>query len=360
MPLRRPNLFTPMQETMSHTSFLPFYDFSPTLNANYLKEIVPLLVRHSIAANPINYAIFYDYVANTNPDLSETINGYLKQQKSFDCDTSLQLYQKYICNTSLESLEKINQKIHAVIAQTSGVITETYNKAEESNISFNQKSALLESSSEAGVVKSILQEIIAETRSLATTSHDMQAKLNLANQEMDRLRAELSQVKQIASTDGLTGLLNRRAFDEALAEVIAQPQPQSTFLSLLDIDYFKRVNDTYGHTIGDNVIKYVASLMKKYVESHHRVARYGGEELAIIMPDTSIETALEIAENIRKAMESSRLKRKDNDQPIGTITLSIGIAALQSGDDSERFIERTDKALYQAKQSGRNRIVQFA
>lgn len=341
------------------TSLFPVYDFSLAKNSSYLKEILPLMVQHSIAANPINYAICYDFVAGNNPELSKAVNNLFGEQKPFDFDTSIALYRKYICNTSLESFEKINSQIQKVLAQAAGSINATYNKAEETSDSFQKKTAILEAMPETSGIKAILREIILETKSLAETSQAMQAKLIEANKEMDQLRLELDQVRQIAETDGLTGLLNRRAFDQALAKIIDQSEPGSTCLSMLDIDHFKRVNDTYGHTIGDNVIIYVANIMRKHAEQHHYVARYGGEELAIIMPDTTSARALEISENIRLSMEGSRLKRKDNSQPLGTITLSIGIAGLQAGDDVEGFIIRADKALYKAKETGRNKVVHY-
>lgn len=340
-----------------NTSFIPQYDFSPALNAGYLKEILPLLVKHNIAANPINYAICYDYVIGDNPELSKAVDSMIAAEKAFDCEASVELYKKHVCNASLESFEKISSRIQQVIEQAAGSIDETCNQAEVSNHRFQKKTAILESVSEAVAINSILQEIIEETNALAETSQAMQRKLKEANQEMDRLRQELVQVRQTAATDGLTGLLNRRAFDQALAEIIGQPGGANTHLSLLDIDHFKRINDTYGHTIGDNVIKYVATVMKKNAEAHHRVARYGGEELAIIMPDTTRERAVEISEKIRSALEVSRLKRKDNGQPLGAITISIGIAGLLAGDNVESLIVRADKALYRAKDSGRNRVV---
>jgi diguanylate cyclase len=97
--------------------------------------------------------------------------------------------------------------------------------------------------------------------------------------------------------------------------------------------------------------------MKKHAEEHHHVARYGGEELAIIMPNTSQEKAIEISESIRSSMEISRLKRKDNSQQLNPITLSIGIAQLQDGDNAESFIIRADTALYKAKETGRNKVI---
>lgn len=337
-------------------AILPLYDFSPALNTGYLKKIIPLITHHQIAANPINYAIFYDYVAGSNPALTEVVNEFLNQQKVFDCDTSLELYGKYICDVSLEPFEKINHRIQEVIAQVSDSISDTCSKAEETNDSFQKKTAILENISEISSIRAVLQEIIQETKSLSVTSQSMQAQLNRANIEMEQLRLELAQVRELAVTDGLTGLMNRRAFDQKLTEIIHHSENRNTCLSMLDIDHFKGINDTFGHTIGDNVIKYVASVMKKYAQAHHYVARYGGEELAIIMPDTSKQRAIEISENIRMELEKSRLKRKTDNMPLGTITISIGIAELQCGDDAESFIVRADKALYQAKQGGRNKV----
>jgi diguanylate cyclase len=339
------------------TSYIPIYDFSPSINAGHLKQILPLLVRHNVAANPINYAIWYDYVAGGNPNLNKAVDALLEDNKAFDSDNSVELYKSHICNASLESFEQINRQLHKVIEQATSAINETYNKAEQTNDSFQKKSVILENFSASDGLKTILQEIIQETKSLAITSQAMQSKLTDANSEMEQLRTELAQARQIATTDGLTGLLNRRAFDMTLTEIIEQSAPDTACLSMLDIDHFKRINDTYGHTVGDNVIKYVASLMKKHAEDHHHVARYGGEELAIIMPNTTHEKAIEISENIRNAMEASRLQRKNDNQSLGKITLSIGVAKLLSGDDPESLIVRADNALYQAKQTGRNRVM---
>ena len=343
---------------MPHNStLLPIYDFSPSLNTSYLKKILPLLTEHQIAANPINYAIFYDYVTEQNPALSSAINNLLNQGKPIDSDTSIELYGNYVCNASLESFDQIHTQINKVIRQATDAINETHSKAEQTNDSFQKKSVMLENTSEITATKTILQEIIQETKGLAATSQAMQTQLNQANLEMEQLRTELNQVRQMAITDGLTGLLNRRAFDQTLNEIIEQSDGEVTCLSMLDIDHFKGINDEYGHTIGDNVIKFVASLLKKHAEEHHHVARYGGEELAIIMPKTHKQKAIEISENIRIEMEKSRLKRKTDNLTLRQITISIGIAELKANDDPESFITRADNALYQAKESGRNRVV---
>lgn len=125
----------------------------------------------------------------------------------------------------------------------------------------------------------------------------------------------------------------------------------------MDIDHFKRNNDSFGHLIGDKVIKYFALLLKKHAAEHHHVARYGGEEMAIIMPDTTLAEAMSLAEQIRIFLESSQLKRKDNTESIGKVTVSTGIALFQLGDTADSILDRADKALYRAKETGRNRVV---
>ena len=112
-----------------------------------------------------------------------------------------------------------------------------------------------------------------------------------------------------------------------------------------------------GHTIGDKVIKFVASLIQQHTSEHHHVARFGGEELVVIMPDTRRQDAFMIAENIRAKMQETRLKRKSDEASLGEITVSIGIAEMQPDDTLDSFFNRADAALYKAKRAGRNRVV---
>jgi diguanylate cyclase (GGDEF)-like protein len=151
--------------------------------------------------------------------------------------------------------------------------------------------------------------------------------------------------------DELTGLLNRRAMNEALMRLWARQQRSPTALSALviDLDDFKRVNDTQGHARGDEVLRQVARLLEGELRAGDRVGRAGGEEFWVFLPDTPPEQAAVLAERLRQRVAEATL---------GT-TLSVGLAALGSGDSSAmQVIERADAALYRAKQTGRNRVVQ--
>ena len=175
---------------------------------------------------------------------------------------------------------------------------------------------------------------------------------------------QVSALRRENILDPLIGIYNRRHFDLKLAEEIERARRYNFQLSmlLLDIDHFKNVNDTYGHYIGDLVLKSLGHLLLKNVREMDIVARYGGEEIAVIAPNTSVPAAADLAERLRQVVETSVMVPADEqeDRQAVTISVSIGVAGLdQKIVDRQSLIERTDEALYRAKQKGRNRVVVF-
>jgi len=333
------------------------YEFSDEQNSHFLRQILQFITANKITPTPINYAISYEYVTGSNIGLTAAVDLLLKQKKTITSEASSRIYNKYICDISFESLDKINQGLASIINHTRDTAATTSQKASDAGDVFEDHAASIASVKNVAEFKKSLSEIVKETKGLAEISSALKTELDSANQEMNELRAELSKVRVSAATDALTGLLNRGAFDKALNNLIEQVDVSESCLTMLDLDHFKKVNDTHGHLIGDNVLKYTAKLIKKYTEPHHYVARYGGEELAIIMPDTSLNQAAEIAESIRDALASSRLKKKNSSETIGKITVSIGISTLKQEDTVEDLIMRADNALYSAKETGRNKVV---
>lgn len=175
---------------------------------------------------------------------------------------------------------------------------------------------------------------------------------------------QVSALRRENILDPLIGIYNRRHLNLKLAEEIERAHRYNFQLSmlLLDIDHFKNVNDTYGHYIGDLVLKSLGHLLLKNVRKTDIVARYGGEEIAIIAPHTSVPTAADLAERLRQVVETSVMVPADEqeDRQAVSISVSIGVAGLdQKIVDRQSLIERTDEALYKAKQKGRNRVVVF-
>jgi two-component system cell cycle response regulator len=178
----------------------------------------------------------------------------------------------------------------------------------------------------------------------------------------DRLRMSVRQTIELAVTDGLTGLNNRRYLDNHLKVLFNRAAARGRPLSLCitDIDRFKSVNDTYGHDAGDEVLKEFAARIRSTVRGADLACRYGGEEFVVVMPDTDAAAAAAIAERLRGIVESSPFHLKAAGKTLG-ITASLGISCNTAGAETpEQLLKQADQALYQAKSSGRNRVVAAA
>jgi diguanylate cyclase len=208
----------------------------------------------------------------------------------------------------------------------------------------------------AGPVKAVLDGLTAATRKAQGEASMLEGQLAETTAELGRLRESLDQVRRDAMTDGLTNLANRKAFDEQLEATCesADAEGQGMTLAILDIDHFKRFNDTWGHQIGDQVLRYVASVIGRMGGAPRLAARYGGEEFAIIFPNENGRTAQAILEEIRVEVSSRSLKRRSTNEDLGAITVSAGYAERLAGEGAMSLVERADAALYASKHAGRN------
>lgn len=185
---------------------------------------------------------------------------------------------------------------------------------------------------------------------------ELSERLQKTEQETERLRASLIQQQLRAQMDTLTGVANREAYRLRLDYEFARWQRYQTPLSLIvgDIDHFKRINDRFGHSTGDKVLRAVARILQANMRKTDLLARYGGEEFVILMPETSLEQAAQAAEKLRQAVEARPFHA--GEERIA-MSLSFGVAEFNGGDDTDAVFNRADQALYQAKGSGRNRVV---
>ncbi len=197
-------------------------------------------------------------------------------------------------------------------------------------------------------------DLIAEAlRQIMAANEKLQTRLEDAENKIQSQAEELKTTQSQAKTDSLTKLANRGAFDEALAKGIDQYRQQGRPMSLLlfDVDHFKKFNDTHGHQAGDDVLRNVAATLKKNAKATDLACRYGGEEFALVMPNTTIKNATIAAERIREAIGSMKITFEGKTL---SVTVSIGVAEAEQHDDSARLIRRSDEAIYAAKGAGRN------
>jgi diguanylate cyclase len=200
--------------------------------------------------------------------------------------------------------------------------------------------------------------LLESTKATQVSMGLMKQQIQESRQEVATLRDRLEKVTEEALTDPLTGLANRKGLSKAVEAAVAPEEKLKSYPSLLmiDIDHFKKINDTYGHLLGDKVIKVVGETLKRQIKGKDTAARYGGEEFCVLLPDTGIKDATKVADNIRLTIENTKIKRVSDQQEIGKVTISIGVAYYQPEEPMADFFERADSALYQSKNEGRNRV----
>jgi diguanylate cyclase len=208
-------------------------------------------------------------------------------------------------------------------------------------------------------LRAIVESLVHTAKEMEVSNQKLEERLNASKLEINQLQNNLETVRNESLTDPLTQLANRKFFDTALETAIADARAKNEPLSLMmtDIDHFKKFNDNFGHLTGDQVLRLVATSVKQNVKGQDTAARYGGEEFAIILPNTVLRSAITVADHIRRAVMTKELMKRSTGQHLGRVTISIGVAVLHAGDNSQSLIERADGCLYAAKRNGRNRVV---
>jgi diguanylate cyclase len=198
-----------------------------------------------------------------------------------------------------------------------------------------------------------IEDIARITGEMLGRINEAETRLANATVEAEALRSKLAEATDTARRDALTGLLNRRALEEAFAN--RNPADGPYCLAVCDIDRFKRVNDDHGHAVGDRVLSAVGKSLAEYC-SDHVVVRYGGEEFAILMSGIDLMAAARLLDDAREMIGNKRFRNRETDKPLGSVTISIGVTAVQPDERHESAFERADRLLYTAKANGRDQV----
>jgi len=316
---------------------------------------------HGVEPTPAAYGVWYAYVSGENPEINEKINAQLETGQSFDSpfmfemESLLNGAEEQLTGTTLETGEQLSGKMDNVIELIASVSGDTNRFGK----SMQGVSDALTSEISAADLGQVVETIVAATKQMETRSRELEEKLTESKGEVEELRGNLAKARNEALTDQLTGIANRKAFDEVLLASIASTSQDGSemCLAMADIDFFKKFNDSFGHQAGDQVLRLVGRCLSNNVKGQDTPARYGGEEFAMILPNTTMVDALKLSNQIRETVKSRELVKKSTGQNLGRVTMSLGVAQFEMGDTPESMIARADAALYQAKEQGRNRVV---
>ncbi len=323
--------------------------------AENLRLAVSYLNAYEIPLSPLNYRIGYDCVAGKNEELKAALEDLLTQQNSISEESLRDLYQRFFIQDEA-SLEAVRHKLKLAIKGIQGDFGQLGGNLSNYASSLRGFASILDISTPTDKILEEVDKVIEDTQVMEQSRLQLESQISNISAEVDALRQELVQVKQESRTDSLTGILNRRAFDEALAQSVdsASEQREPFCLLVVDIDHFKQFNDAHGHLVGDKVLRFVATLLKRSVKGKDIVARFGGEEFTLILPQTDLDGACIVAEQIRHAIAACRIRKRENGEVFGKVTVSVGVAQFDLADSPNNLVERADRALYWAKDNGRN------
>lgn len=352
-----------------------FHDREDTAEASALaRRALEEAERRGVPPDPQAFAVFYAY-AQGREELIEAVEA--EGDGAMSLDLVERLHDEHLREPELSGrLMGLGLQMESELA----TLTRSLDRRSENDEDFMDSLARARDGmsllSRPSSVRKILRELIETSESYAEQTELFAGELAVARMQIEELTTELKKVRESALLDHLTGLGNRRRFDSALAAFVqrrAAGEPldgQSTIegdapetrvdgvfsLIMADLDRFKRINDRFGHDVGDSVIRQFAQTVRLTVKGRDVAARFGGEEFAILLPDTGLLGARHVAERIRQTFASQAFVVADSREKIGSLTCSFGVAEHHPGESGDALSRRADQALYRAKENGRNRV----
>ena len=324
-----------------------------------VKRLLPFLAKRGIPASPKNYRIFFDYLLYSNPALNKTVNELLDNNAKFYSQLTTTVYDHFYSGETVEfQTQAINKATSDFMALSNGMQESLQNAIHQTS---HYQKVLTDTSSQMAHVTTpdelqpFLNDLMNETEAALAHHDNFSVRMNEANNVIASLKAELQTQTSLATVDELTKLHNRRHLNIEAPKLIARAVKTGAPLSLIifDLDFFKRINDNWGHNYGDKVLALCAGIIKETARPTDLAVRLGGEEFLLVLPGLKLDAAAQVAERVRHSIATTEITIRGDTLPV---TISGGAAELRSGEDITDLIGRADKSLYRAKKSGRNKI----
>ncbi|MEQ8287443.1 GGDEF domain-containing protein [Thalassospira sp.] len=324
---------------------------------DYADATLKALRDRGLRPTPELYHVWFVYFAEENPEILRVIDAVQASGDHLPEDTLLQLYYRYIFDRQAADFLQRGMEDFSELVENSD---ECLNTARSG---MNQYAELLGRSLETlkkhKEVGPVLSEVLEQTDEMKQTIENLHKRLDSYLNRVTLLQRELDETRERSYTDGLTRVSNRMYFEEQLsllaAEYDSSETPETFCVMMVDLDQFKAANDRFGHRIGDEILVLIASMLKANIKGRDIVARYGGDEFAILLPQTPLSDAMNLASDMSKRIAAREIKAKNSGTSYGHMTISVGAAEYVANEGGAKLIDRADSALYRAKKDGRNR-----
>lgn len=305
------------------------------------------------SAVPRNYEIWYVYATGYNLALNKAINETLAQNGKLTESDLEQIYESHLSQIRIsERIDSVGSRVIGEIDEVMDLITEALGNSSVFGDSLSGAVRRLSIARDRESIVPIVEALVKSTRAMQDNNRALESRLLSSKEEISTLQQSLEAIRAESLTDPLTSLGNRKYFDRSIDEAIrkAFSNGESLSLAMIDIDHFKAFNDSFGHPRGDEVLRSVARLLSRAIRDTDIAVRYGGEEFAIVLPNTDPEGAAMMGERLRLAIEEAPWAER-------AITISVGAATATSHTTVvTELLEHADRALYRSKQGGRNRV----
>ena len=326
------------------------YDYATTIadRANRFMS------QHRVPPTPDNFSVWFYYAMGGSLPLKKAVDILIANKRNFDPVVSRDLYVTYVNpQSNLGASEGFPERLHGVIASAQDFLATAISDNRSQMMNLGEVTSECQSAADP---RPIIEKLVKELSNATTRSSALEANFLKTTKDLDQIKDSLKLAEQHSNTDALTGLANRRSLEAFLrtAQITAMETGTPLSVLMIDIDHFKKFNDSYGHQVGDQVLRLVAKVLQEGVRDCDLAVRFGGEELLAVLPGAPLDDCLETAERIRHRISEARLTRRATGEEISSVTVSIGVAQFRMAESADGMIERCDRALYQAKRAGRN------
>jgi diguanylate cyclase len=320
------------------------------------QEIGDFLFAHDLDLTPLNFGVAHDYLTGTNIGVEKAIRAVLMERgKITNGWVEALTTEQRSDEVTPESLATMLDKVEENLSHFTGLVQESRDSAKDYGAALQEQVKDLASTDDS---EPVLARLVNLTRSMVEKTRQVETQMRENQKQTHALKSSLECARHAAEHDHLTGLPNRRAFETVLRDevILAKKNDEPLSVAFCDIDHFKLVNDTHGHDTGDRVLKFVAGLLSKISDDHCHVARHGGEEFVMLLRDKTAAQACELVDAVREDLATRSLVNRASGERMERVSFSAGVANVLGYDDPRSALKAADRALYLAKEHGRNRV----